>query len=130
MKHKRIVIYLITVIFTLVFLTACGEDEQPEAPQQVTPEEIQEPDSAEVERMKTEAEEKIKREKEAAEKAAQPKVPETYVVQDGETLASIAEKFYGDSQKWFHIFAANEPDIHDWNNIYTGQELNMPQFEE
>lgn len=130
MKVKEVIIYLMTVIFTLVFLSACGEDEQPEQPQQVTPEEVQVPDTVATDTMRTEPQDVPEKLTQQEKSARTSGVPETYVVEDGETLASIAEKFYGDSQKWFHIFAANEPDIHDWNKIYTGQELKMPQLEE
>jgi LysM repeat protein len=50
-----------------------------------------------------------------------------YVVQGGDTLWSIAQKFYGNPLMWSHIYYANESQIHDPNEIYPGQELTIPQ---
>lgn len=124
MKIKKMFSYFLIITMSLFYFYACGDEEQPESQPQVTPQKVQEPDT-----MKARAEEKVKTEKEAAKKAALSKVPETYVVEQGETLTSIAEKFYGDSQKWFHIFALNESDIDDWNKIYYGRTLRLPQFD-
>lgn len=49
-----------------------------------------------------------------------------YVVKEGETLESIADKLYGDSKKWFKIFAANESEIDWYDTIYVGQKLKIP----
>ena len=57
---------------------------------------------------------------------------ETYTVQKGDTLSSIAEQQYGDSQKWPVIFMANEkgPEnpngIEDPDLIHPKQELTIP----
>lgn len=52
---------------------------------------------------------------------------EIYVVQDGETLQSIAKKVYGSESAWFKLFALNESEIDDWNLIYAGQKLKIPR---
>jgi LysM repeat protein len=122
---KRIPAYLIIFTALIFSFYACGDEEQPETTPQITPQEVQTPVTE-----KKEPVEKIKKKDTAPRKEAKSTVPETYVVEKGETLASIAEKFYGDSQKWFHIFALNESNIDNWNKIYYGQKLKMPQFDE
>ena len=121
---KRIFTYLIIFTALIFSFYACGEEEKPETTPQVTPQEIQKPDTVQ------KPVETIQKEETAARKEPKSTVPETYVVEQGETLASIAEKFYGDSQKWFHIFALNESNIDNWDKIYYGQTLKMPQFDE
>ena len=50
-----------------------------------------------------------------------------YVVQAGDTLWSIAQRFYGNPLMWSHIYYANQSQIHDPNLIYQGQKLAIPQ---
>jgi len=50
--------------------------------------------------------------------------PQQYTVQSGDTLRSIAQRFYGDSTLWTLIQAAN-PEI-DPNNLQIGQQLQIP----
>jgi chitinase len=50
--------------------------------------------------------------------------PQQYTVQSGDTLRSIAQRFYGDSTLWALIQAAN-PEI-DPNNLQIGQQLQIP----
>jgi nucleoid-associated protein YgaU len=57
-------------------------------------------------------------------KAKKEKKPKTYVVQEGDSLSSIAEKFYGDLYKWPKLMEANRlsnPDI-----IEVGMVLFIP----
>jgi nucleoid-associated protein YgaU len=57
-------------------------------------------------------------------KAKKEKKPKTYVVQEGDSLSSIAEKFYGDLYKWPKLMEANRlsnPDI-----IEVGMVLVIP----
>ena len=49
-----------------------------------------------------------------------------YVVQAGDTLWSIAQRFYGNPLMWSHIYYANQSQIHDPNLIYQGQQLTIP----
>lgn len=50
-------------------------------------------------------------------------IPESYVVESGDTLFSIAEALYGDGNRWPEIAEAN--DI-DQTGIRVGQELVIP----
>jgi soluble lytic murein transglycosylase-like protein len=50
-----------------------------------------------------------------------------YVVQAGDTLWSIAQRFYGNPLMWSHIYYANQSQIHDPNEIYPGQRFTIPQ---
>ena len=49
-----------------------------------------------------------------------------YVVQGGDTLAGIAQKFYGDYNDWTWIYQANKAVIANPNNIYVGERLQIP----
>jgi LysM repeat protein len=50
-----------------------------------------------------------------------------YVVQAGDTLWSIAQRFYDNPLRWSDIYYANQSQIHDPNEIYLGQKLTIPQ---
>jgi nucleoid-associated protein YgaU len=47
-------------------------------------------------------------------------------VASGDTLSSIAKKYYGDANKYQKIFEANKPMLSDPNKIYPGQKLRIP----
>jgi soluble lytic murein transglycosylase-like protein len=49
-----------------------------------------------------------------------------YVVQAGDTLWSIAQRFYGNPLMWSHIYYANESQINNPNEIHQGQQLTIP----
>ncbi len=51
----------------------------------------------------------------------------TYTVQPGDTLGTIAKKFYGDAGRYMDIVAAN--DIEDPNRVDVGTELDIPGVE-
>jgi nucleoid-associated protein YgaU len=51
---------------------------------------------------------------------------DVYVVKEGETLQSIAEKLYGNNRNWYKIFTANESEIDWYDTIYVGQKLKIP----
>jgi LysM repeat protein len=51
----------------------------------------------------------------------------TYVVKDGDTLASISRKFYKTSKRWKKILDANEKKIEDPDNLKAGQSLTIPR---
>ena len=62
-----------------------------------------------------------------AEKAGSKKADaHTYVVKDGDTLASISRKFYKTSARWKEILDANKKKIEDPDNLKAGQSLNIP----
>jgi tetratricopeptide (TPR) repeat protein len=50
----------------------------------------------------------------------------TYVVKDGDTLASISRKFYKTSKRWREILDANEKKIDDPHNLKAGETLRIP----
>ncbi len=52
--------------------------------------------------------------------------PRKYVVVAGDTLSTIAKKFYGDADHWKEIFEANKAVIKDPNKIQVGLELIIP----
>lgn len=63
-----------------------------------------------------------------AEKAAPEKVSgETYVVKSGDTLGSIARKFYGDARNSDVILRAN-PQLTDPNRLRIGTSLVIPKI--
>ncbi len=51
----------------------------------------------------------------------------TYVVQKGDSLWKIAQKFYGKGAKYVLIYQANQDKIRDPNAIFIGQELTIPE---
>lgn len=53
--------------------------------------------------------------------------PNTYIVQDGDCLWNIAQRFYGDGWKYIDIFIANMETLH-YNifELYTGTVLVLP----
>ena len=53
-------------------------------------------------------------------------VRQWHVVQKGETLSTIAERYYGDADLYPKIFDANRELIEDPNVIRIGQKLRIP----
>jgi nucleoid-associated protein YgaU len=52
---------------------------------------------------------------------------QSYTVQDGDTLSSIAAQFYGDDSQWMQIYEANKEAIGDNpDNISAGLVLTIP----
>jgi LysM repeat protein len=49
-----------------------------------------------------------------------------YTVQRGDTLSSIAQRFYGSAGDWNRLYAANRSVLHDPNMIFPGQVLAIP----
>lgn len=56
--------------------------------------------------------------------------PKTYVVEKGDSLSRIAQRFYGNAQDWRRIFDANRDQIPDPDLIHPGQELRIPDVNE
>ena len=50
----------------------------------------------------------------------------TYIVQSGDTLASISRKFYKSSARWEKILNANKESLHNPENLKVGQSLIIP----
>jgi len=53
-------------------------------------------------------------------------VPKSYVVQSGDTLSKISEKFYGTANRWNDIFQANRDTLSSARSLREGQELLIP----
>jgi nucleoid-associated protein YgaU len=51
----------------------------------------------------------------------------TYVVVKGDSLSKIAQRAYGDGNKWRKIYEANKDVIKDPDLIYPGQSLRIPE---
>jgi nucleoid-associated protein YgaU len=51
---------------------------------------------------------------------------QTHVVQAGDTLSKIAQKYYGDPALYDKIFQANRDVLKDRNKIFPGQKLKIP----
>jgi LysM repeat protein len=51
----------------------------------------------------------------------------TYVVEEGDTLASISRKFYKTSSRWKEILDANKKKIDDPDDLKAGQRLSIPK---
>jgi LysM repeat protein len=54
--------------------------------------------------------------------------PPSYVVESGDTLSAIAERFYGDANLAGYLADSNG--IADMNSINVGQEINLPLTKE
>ncbi len=52
----------------------------------------------------------------------------THRVARGETLATIAQAYYGDASKWAVIYSHNERYIANPNQLDPGQELVIPHL--
>jgi LysM repeat protein len=50
----------------------------------------------------------------------------TYTVRSGDTLSSIAQRFYGNSADWAWLYHVNSSVVHDPNTIYVGEVLKIP----
>ena len=50
----------------------------------------------------------------------------TYTVQAGDTLSSIAQRFYGKSADWAWLWHVNESVVSNPNSIYAGEVLKIP----
>lgn len=62
-----------------------------------------------------------------SKKDATKKGTQTYVVQPGDTLASISRKFYKSSRRWKEILEANRQHIRNPKDLTVGQTLVIPQ---
>jgi hypothetical protein len=56
------------------------------------------------------------------------RAPDIYLVQPGDWIGKIAEKYLGDADRWPEIWALNEDQLGDrsFNLVYPGDELRMP----
>ncbi len=85
------------------------------------------PKQAEDAKDKKKAAEESKRRMEAARKARLDAIPDTYVVQDGDTLYKIALRFYGRSSAWKSIREANKEIISTDGRVRAGMTIKLPK---
>ncbi|WP_297774312.1 LysM domain-containing protein [uncultured Roseovarius sp.] len=62
----------------------------------------------------------------ALSQPARPRVPQTYTVATGDSLASIAYRFYGDIKRQADIVSANTDSLQPGNRLRVGQVLALP----
>lgn len=62
----------------------------------------------------------------ALSQPARPRVPNSYTVATGDSLASIAYRFYGDFARQADILAANADIMQPSDRLRVGQVLNLP----
>jgi nucleoid-associated protein YgaU len=55
-----------------------------------------------------------------------PAGPRMYTVVKGDSLSKIAEREYGNANRWREIYEANRATIKNPNLIYPGQKLRIP----
>ncbi|MBM4019995.1 MAG: LysM peptidoglycan-binding domain-containing protein [Planctomycetes bacterium] len=61
-----------------------------------------------------------------APEPAPPAVPQTYTIKAGDTLYTLAKRFYGDGKLWTRIADANKDKIKDVSHIPIGTVLAIP----
>ena len=64
--------------------------------------------------------------KEASKEKVLPERPETYIVEDGDTLYGISKRFYGSVSAWRKIKEANKAVISADNRLRAGDTLRLP----
>lgn len=100
------------------------EEPPPEAPVIAQPKDAKENRRLVQEALRREKDEKARiAEEEAAKKI---KRPDTYVVQEGDTLYKIAVKFYGTASAWRKIREVNKATVSNDGRIKKGQVLTLP----
>ena len=57
---------------------------------------------------------------------AQTVATQYYIIQPGDTLSKIAQRFYGNASAYPKIFEANREVIEDPDKIYPGQKIRIP----
>ena len=83
----------------------------------------QAPDAKDKKREAEAQQKKAKAEREAKKDA----IPDTYVVQEGDTLYKIALRFYGRTSAWKSIREANKESIATDGRVRAGQTLKLPK---
>lgn len=57
---------------------------------------------------------------------AQTQDVEYYIIQSGDTLSKIAQRYYGNASAYTQIFEANREVIQDADKIFPGQKIRIP----
>jgi len=76
---------------------------------------------------KKKAAEESERKMKAARAAMKASIPDTYVVQEGDTLYKIAVRFYGRSSAWKQIREANKATISTDGRVRAGMTIRLPK---
>lgn len=76
---------------------------------------------------KKKAAEDSERKMRAARKAMKDAIPDTYVVQEGDTLYKIATRFYGRTSAWKQIREANKDTISTDGRVRAGMKIRLPK---
>lgn len=76
---------------------------------------------------KKKAAEEAQRKMKAAEQAAKDAIPDTYVVQEGDTLYKISLRFYGRTSAWKSIREANKAIISTDGRVRAGMTIKLPK---
>ena len=63
---------------------------------------------------------------EAAAETQPAQESQFYTIQKGDTLSKVAKQFYGNANKYMHIFEENKGVIEDPDKIYPGQVIRIP----
>lgn len=71
--------------------------------------------------------EDAKRKMKAAEQAKKDAIPDTYVVQEGDTLYKISLRFYGRTSAWKSIREANKATISTDGRVQAGMTIRLPK---
>ena len=71
--------------------------------------------------------EESERKMKAAREALMASIPDTYVVQEGDTLYKIATRFYGKSSAWKSIREANKESISTDGRVRAGMKIRLPK---
>ena len=62
----------------------------------------------------------------AAEPVAAPPAPRVHTVASGDTLSTIAKRYYGSTSRWTEILEANKPALKDPASLRVGMKLKIP----
>lgn len=57
----------------------------------------------------------------------QPVGGRSHMVAPGDTLQSLADRYYGDSREWRRIFVANRQNLADQGKLVPGSQLRIPE---
>jgi len=60
-------------------------------------------------------------------KVATTQKPGMHIVQKGDTLSKISQRYYGTANRWKNIYDANKGRIANINNLKVGTELTIPE---
>ncbi len=53
----------------------------------------------------------------------------TYIIEKGDTLSAVSQRFYGKAKFWRQIFEANRDTIDNPDRIFPGQTIKLPAID-